>query len=756
MNWLSLCCRRWLIALVILAGGTSIASAHPLGNFTINHFTRIDVRADRLKLHGVIDMAEIPTFQERQTMDTDGDGTLSPAELSQYAERAAAAWASSLSVTVDGERPPLGIVAHNARLLPGAGGLQTLRVEFDFVGPFSKTSAGQTRSLQFEDGSYADRIGWREIVVTPLSGVAVFNSSAFGNGLSDELGSYPSGMLAAPLNERSVQLSFSLGALPQRVRPLRLRDGRSAQPPARDHLAELLATPRLTPGLVLLGLLFAAILGAVHAFSPGHGKTVVGAYLVGSRGTARHAAFLGLTVTITHTAGVFTLGLVTLLASRYVIPERLFPLLSFVSGALVVIIGGSLFVRRLSKALGLVLPAHLNGQEHLPGEEDQYAIDASLSHSHAERVHSHLPPGADGSSVTWKSLLALGVSGGILPCPSALVVLLAAISLHRVVYGLLLVLAFSLGLALVLTAVGLLFVYAKRMFKPAGRLGRLSEIVPVASSLVITAAGLAICYEALGRAGANPYPAVAAMAARFASAWAAPSFGSIGALGVLSLGLVYGLKHATEADHVVAVSAIVSEHRKLARAAIVGALWGTGHTASLVVVGTMVLVLKIAIPERVTGWLEFAVAIMIITLGIIAFRRSFRGRVEPRPQPQVLVREADDRPARAAASHSHRVARIGIKPLIVGAVHGLAGSAALTLLVLTQIGSPVLGLLYLSVFGAGSIIGMLCMSCLVGVPFVLGSGRTGGIHQQLQMLAGILSIAFGVWYAVKTGFPAGL
>src|SRR6478609_4469591 len=206
MNWLSLCCRRWLIALVILAGGTSIASAHPLGNFTINHFTRIDVRADRLKLHGVIDMAEIPTFQERQTMDTDGDGTLSPAELSQYAERAAAAWASSLSVTVDGERPPLGIVAHNARLLPGAGGLQTLRVEFDFVGPFSKTSAGQTRSLQFEDGSYADRIGWREIVVTPLSGVAVFNSSAFGNGLSDELGSYPSGMLAAPLNERSVQL----------------------------------------------------------------------------------------------------------------------------------------------------------------------------------------------------------------------------------------------------------------------------------------------------------------------------------------------------------------------------------------------------------------------------------------------------------------------------------------------------------------------------------------------------------------------
>jgi hypothetical protein len=301
----------------------------------------------------------------------------------------------------------------------------------------------------------------------------------------------------------------------------------------------------------------------------------------------------------------------------------------------------------------------------------------------------------------------------------------------------------------VLTAVGLLFVYAKGMFKPAGRLGRLSEIVPVASSLVITAAGLAICYEALGRAGANPYPAVAAMAARFASAWAAPSFGSIGALGVLSLGLVYGLKHATEADHIVAVSAIVSDQRKLARAAIVGALWGAGHTASLVVVGTMVLVLKIAIPERVTGWLEFAVALMIVGLGIIAFRRSFRSRAKPR------LGEGDDRPVRVAASR-HGVARIGIKPLIVGAVHGLAGSAALTLLVLTQIGSPVLGLLYLSVFGAGSIIGMLCMSGLVGVPFVLGAGRAGAIHQQLQMLAGILSIAFGVWYAFRTGFPAGL
>src|SRR3989475_8646830 len=468
-NWFSVW-RLTLSALIVavLMLGSSAVSAHPLGNFTVNHFTRIELANHTLKIHGVIDMAEIPTFQELQQIDTDGDGNASMAELNEYGNRAADQLAQQISLLVDGRRVPLTVFAKQVSLPAGAGGLKTLRIEFDLAGQFTAGYIAQVHELKFEDKNYSDRIGWREIVAKPLSEIKIFNSSAFGNGVSDELRAYPSDMLTAPLDERTAQLSFSSGSIPAGARPLMSRDGRIAQTPARDRLAELIAVPRLTPGLVLLGLLFAVVLGAVHALSPGHGKTVVGAYLVGSRGSARHAAFLGLTVTITHTAGVFALGLVTLLASQYVVPERLFPVLSLLSGAMVVAIGASLLIRRLRAAF-FARDAHPHthddaahihhGHAH---SHDRAEIDPTKPHSHGSREHSHLPPGGDGSPVTWKSLLALGISGGILPCPSALVVLLAAISLHRVGYGLLLVVAFSLGLAGALTSVGLAFVYAGR------------------------------------------------------------------------------------------------------------------------------------------------------------------------------------------------------------------------------------------------------------------------------------------------------
>jgi ABC-type nickel/cobalt efflux system permease component RcnA len=593
-----------------------------------------------------------------------------------------------------------------------------------------------------------------------MTGIRIFNSTVFANGLSDELKAYPQDRLAAPLDERTAQLSFTSGAVPGNAQTLMSRDGRTAQTPARDRLAELIAVPNLTPGLVLLGLLFAVVLGATHALSPGHGKTVVGAYLVGSRGTARHAAFLGLTVTITHTAGVFALGLVTLLASEYVVPEKLFPILSLISGAIVVAIGLSLFVRRLRAALRLNAHHH-HGHDHGHEHNHHHDGDPTQPHAHGGRVHSHLPPGADGAPITWKSLLALGVSGGILPCPSALVVLLAAISLHRVGYGLLLVLAFSVGLASVLTGVGLAFVYAGRLLKSTGALNRLSRVLPIVSAFVITCAGLAISYQALGQAGIDLIATAGTLFARITSAANAPSFTSLGALGLLGLGLVYGLKHATEVDHIVAVSAIVSEHKKLGRAAIVGGLWGAGHTASLVLVGAIVLGLRVAIPERVAGWLEFGVALMIITLGVLAFLRALRGRSDvhlhqhghgENAHRHVHFHDSSNGHVHSwSGTHSHAIAKIGLKPGLVGAMHGLAGSGALTLLVLTQINSPLLGLIYRAVFGIGSIFGMLLMSALIGLPFVFSSRKFGGIHYGLQALAGILSIAFGIWYAYETG-----
>jgi ABC-type nickel/cobalt efflux system permease component RcnA len=243
---------------------------------------------------------------------------------------------------------------------------------------------------------------------------------------------------------------------------------------------------------------------------------------------------------------------------------------------------------------------------------------------------------------------------------------------------------------------------------------------------------------------------------------------------VLGLGFVFGLKHATEVDHIVAVSAVVSEQRKLARSILVGALWGVGHTASLVVAGVLVLALRVAISERVADWLEFGVALMIIGLGASALARSLLLRrradahihrhrhgdgpshVHVHFHERGTEHAAPVAPAAPPAVHTHALARVGFKPLVVGAAHGLAGSAALTLLVLAQIDSAALGLVYLLVFGLGSICGMMLMSALIGLPFALAARRVSGLHYGLQTVAGAVSIVFGLWYAYETGVASGL
>ena len=234
---------------------------------------------------------------------------------------------------------------------------------------------------------------------------------------------------------------------------------------------------------------------------------------------------------------------------------------------------------------------------------------------------------------------------------------------------------------------------------------------------------------------------------------------------MLGLGFVFGLKHATEVDHVVAVSAIVSEHRDVLRSALVGGLWGAGHTASLVIVGMLVLVFRVAVPLSVKNWLEFGVALMIIALGVLAVIRVLRRRPDVHlhrhshnGQSHVHVHFHEHGTEHSKlkgsesshSSHSHAIAQVGFKPLLVGAMHGLAGSAALTLLVLTQIQSVWLGLLYLALFGVGSTLGMLLMSGLIGLPFALSARRLSSFHYGLQTVAGGLSIAFGVWYAYET------
>lgn len=757
------------VILVLLIGSSlSPVSAHPLGNFTINHFTKIMPDQSQVRMHYVIDMAEIPAFQAMQQMTKDSKGNPTTAALNTYLETIASQYAAGLKLTVDGNSVPLRLDGKNISTPMGSTALLTIRIECDFVGSVPVGNERQPQRFHFEDTNYSDRIGWHEIVVLPSANSHVFDSTAFGSAVTDELRAYPADMLSAPLDERVADFSASSAAPPLGSINLMTREGRPAVM-ARDRLADLINVPVLTPLVALLGLLIAAGLGSIHALSPGHGKTVVGAYLVGSRGTPRHAVFLGATVTITHTAGVFVLGVITLLASKYIVPEQIFPILSFISGGIVVVLGLTLFVRRLRGILNRAggrgdIAVHSHGEfSHSHDHSHDELGNHTLTHSHGGAEHSHLPPGADGSPVTWRSLLALGISGGLLPCPSALVVLLSAIALHRVGYGLLLVVAFSIGLATTLTVIGLLFVFASHFFKRSITQSRILQALPVLSALVIAGAGAAICYEALVQAGFHVSTIFGSGPSGLddASGWT-----SFGGFAILGLGLVFGLKHATEVDHIIAVSSIVSEHRKLSGSAAVGGLWGVGHTVSLVIVGAIVLAVRVAIPAVVSSWLEFGVALMIIGLGVMAVVRAMRQRSDVHFHSHVHDGVTHDHlhfhdvqtahVTEVVPSHSHTFAQIGIKPLIVGAMHGLAGSGALTVLVLTQIQSASLGLLYLVVFGIGSIVGMLVMSFLVGLPFAFTGKKLGTLHYVLQTAAGVLSVGFGFWYAYQTGVASGL
>ena len=430
-----------LLALLLPAA----ASAHPLGNFTINRFSRIEVSGDRIYVLYVLDMAEIPTFQA---------GTI---DVRQYARRIA----GGAEVTVDGR--PARLVAGATALAhpPGAGGLRTTRLEVVLAGP---RLHGAT-DVRYRDTNYADRIGWKEIVV----GTDV-------RSISDELRAYPKDLLQSPLDVTSV--TARLTPEPGQSSPPALRLGpslRAADRVADAGFARLIGRSHLGFWIVLASLAAALFWGAAHALSPGHGKTIVTAYLVGQRGTPRHAALLGLIVTATHTAGVFALGLVTLLLSRFVVPDHLYPWLNLTSGVLVVGIGAAVLAARWRHRR-----VHRQGHGH--------------DHPHG---HGHAP----GERISARSLVAVGISGGLLPCPSALVVLLAAISLHRLAFGFVLIVAFSAGLALSITGVGLAAVLAKRAFRRLSFEGRIVSLLPALSALVIVVAGVAMTVRALPRVG---------------------------------------------------------------------------------------------------------------------------------------------------------------------------------------------------------------------------------------------------------------
>ncbi len=424
-----------VVAVALLA--PAAAAAHPLGNFTINRFSRVEVSGHRVYVRYVLDLAEIPTFQAGH-IDTRA-----------YARRIA----RNAQLVVNGKTARLVPVGTALAHPPGAAGLRTTRLEVILAGP---ALSGKV-SVSYQDNNYKDRIGWKEIVIGPKA-----------HSTSDELRAYPKNLLQSPLDITSVRTQLAPTSGPDV--PPTLSSGKTLEAPDRvadAGFSSLIGRDHLSVFVILASLAAAFFWGMAHALSPGHGKTIVAAYLVGQRGTPWHAAALGAIVTATHTIGVFALGLVTLALSAFIVPEQLYPWLNLISGVLVVAIGATVFRSRFRHR----------------------------GHTHDHHSHASGPGPETGPSR--RSLVAVGIMGGLLPCPSALVVLLAAISLHRVAFGMLLIVAFSAGLALSITGIGLVAVYAKQIFKRASFEGRLVRLLPAASALVILAAGLAMTVRAL-------------------------------------------------------------------------------------------------------------------------------------------------------------------------------------------------------------------------------------------------------------------
>jgi len=317
-----------LAALVVAVAAAALgrpggADAHPLGNFTVNHYAGIELAGSRVYVRFVLDLAEIPTFQEGGRVRAPG-----------YA----AAVARELELRVDGERVVLTPLTHRVSSRAGAGGLPTLRFEAIYRAPRSGTS------LELADRTFASRIGWREITVAARDGARLVDASVPAQSRSDELRAYPKSLLASPLDVRSASARLVPGS------------GQGAPPPLDDRAAPihrgggfeaLVARGELSVGVVVLSLLVATFWGAAHALTPGHGKALVAGYLIGTRGRPRDAVLLGAAVTVTHTAGVFGLGLVTLLLSRFIVPDQLYPWLTLVSGLLVVGVGTAVLWQRL-------------------------------------------------------------------------------------------------------------------------------------------------------------------------------------------------------------------------------------------------------------------------------------------------------------------------------------------------------------------------------------------------------------------------
>lgn len=477
--------RRRLTAIVLACGvmvvaSAGVASAHPLGNFTTNVYSGLRVLPGQVRVDYVVDLAEVPTFQAIQDLDADGDGAPSAPELQTWADERAAEWVRRLHLEVDGRALALEVMAAGASLLPGQGGLDLLRFEADLA-----ADAPGEGTLTYVDANFEGAVGWREVTAVGQDGTALTDSSVPADSVSDVLRSYPDDLLSSPLDVREATASFAPGASAPAV-PSSTGSTAAGRPGVEGGpFAGLLANQGA--GLMLAGIAIAIGLGAWHALLPGHGKTLMAAYMVGSGARVRHAVSVGLAVSVMHTASVLGLGLLVLTLERTFRPESLYPWLGLTSGLLALGLGVSLLVGRLA--------AWSRASSAGVGSDAQEHGHQGHEHGHGPGGHTHdLPAGAD--PLSGPGLTALALAGGILPAPSALIVMLAAINAHRAGYGVALVIAFSVGLAVSLIVIGTgalkaREVMAERLSSTAGRL------LPVLSAAAIVGVGVFLSFRSL-------------------------------------------------------------------------------------------------------------------------------------------------------------------------------------------------------------------------------------------------------------------
>ncbi len=519
------------------------AQAHPLGDFSVNQLVALTLRPGAVDATAILDQAELPTMQQRSEVDTGGDGTADDTELSRHAAAACGDFAQDIVVRVDGGALRWTLGTASMTLEPGAAGLHTSRVTCTLSAAAALDRAAE---LTVHNGHLPGRVGWHEITAYG-AGVALPGSPVPARSTTNELRAYPVDLLGAPLAVRDARITVRPG--PGGPPNACAAPGESAAPggpagsagpaagcvdavraaaddPAplrwaawvQQRVVDAVGADRLTPAVGVLAVLLALVLGAGHALLPGHGKTVMAVYLAGRAGRPRDALYVGATVTATHTGGVIGLGLL-LTAVSGLTGQTVLGWLGLASGAIVVTVGLAMLrdARRPGEhghRHGLLGHTHshaheghhrttsaAHGHTHPHGVHHSHAHSGGVAHEHG-RPHGHAHGGPGGGWRGRWGIGAIGVAAGLVPSPSALVVLLGAIALGRTGFGIMLVLAYGLGMAATLTAAGLVLLKVRDRW--AGRLrrfGRLRLAGPYAASAMVLLVGVGLAARAAALVG---------------------------------------------------------------------------------------------------------------------------------------------------------------------------------------------------------------------------------------------------------------